>query len=81
MGKPTPHGSVVTCSTAHGCLVILENWLRPPLLYSTSQKSQKANIIEKAAVSFFGQQFVKRFALCYRTVVLSLLSVCDVGVL
>ena len=35
----------------------------------------------------FGQRFVKRFALCYRTVVLSVsmscpvLSVCDVGVL
>jgi len=32
---------------------------------------------------FFGQPFVKRFALCYRTVDLpvSVLSVCDVGVL
>jgi len=36
-------------------------------------------------LQFFGRPFVKRFALCYRTVVLSvvsvLLSVCDVGVL
>jgi len=31
--------------------------------------------------SIFGRPFVKRFALCYRTVVLSLLSVCNVGVL
>ena len=29
----------------------------------------------------FGRPFVKRFALCYRTVVLSVLSVCDVGAL
>jgi len=29
----------------------------------------------------FGRPLVKRFALCYRTVVLSVLSVCDVGVL
>jgi len=28
----------------------------------------------------FGRPFVKRFALCYRTVVLSVLSVCNVGV-
>ena len=31
--------------------------------------------------SVFGRPFVKRFALCYRTVVLSCLSVCNVGVL
>jgi len=30
---------------------------------------------------FFGRRIVKRFALCYRNVVLSCLSVCDVGVL
>ena len=30
---------------------------------------------------FFGRPFVKRFAVCYRTVVLSVLSVCNVGVL
>ena len=30
---------------------------------------------------FFGRPFIKRFALCYRTVVLSWLSVCNVGVL
>jgi len=31
--------------------------------------------------SIFGRLFVKQFALCYRTVVLSVcLSVCDVGV-
>ena len=29
----------------------------------------------------FGRPFVKRFALCYQTVVLFLLSICDVGVL
>jgi len=29
---------------------------------------------------FFGQPFVKRFALCYWTIVLSVLSVCDVVV-
>ena len=29
----------------------------------------------------FGQPFVKQFALCYRTIVLSCLSVCNVGVL
>jgi len=33
----------------------------------------------KSAV--FGRPFVKRFALCYRTVVLSVCAVCDVGVL
>jgi len=34
------------------------------------------------SVTFCGRPFVKRFALCYRTVVcLSVLSVCDVGVL
>jgi len=33
-------------------------------------------------VKIFGQPFVKRFGLCYRSVVcLSVLSVCDVGVL
>ena len=31
--------------------------------------------------SFFGRPFAKRFALCYRTVVLSVLSVCNVGLL
>jgi len=30
---------------------------------------------------FFGRPFVERFAICYRTVVLSCLSVCNVGVL
>jgi len=31
-------------------------------------------------VVFFGRLFIKRFALCYMTVVLSCLSVCNVGV-
>jgi len=31
--------------------------------------------------SFFGRPFVKRFALCYQTIVLSVCLVCDVGVL
>jgi len=30
---------------------------------------------------FIGRPFAKRFALCYRTVVCPVLSVCDVGVL
>ena len=33
------------------------------------------------AESIFGRPFVKRFAVCCRTVVLSVLSVCDVSVL
>ena len=43
------------------------------------------DIILDRRVFVFGRPFVKRFALCYRTVVLSvclyILSVCDVGVL
>jgi len=31
--------------------------------------------------SFFGRLFVKRFTLCYRTVVLSVCPICNVGVL
>jgi len=32
-------------------------------------------------ITIFGRPFVKRFAVCYRTVVCPVLSVCDVGVL
>jgi len=40
------------------------------------------NLIIKAVYKVFGRPFLKRFALCYRTVVvLSVLPVCDIGVL
>jgi len=38
-------------------------------------------ILLRFPLTIFGQPFGKRFALCYWTVVLSCLSVCDVGVL
>jgi len=47
------------------------------------QDAKKDAIISHlhSIAQFFGRPFVKRFALCYRSVDLSVLSVCDVGVL
>jgi len=41
-------------------------------------QGQSRNIKQNENCTIFGRPFVKQFALCYRTVVL---SVCDVGVL
>jgi len=50
----------------------------PCLLWPRSPISATAELL----LRFFGLPFIKRFALCYDTVVrLSILSVCDVGVL
>ena len=37
--------------------------------------------VYRASDTFFGRPFLKRFALCYRTVVCPVCPVCDVGVL
>jgi len=59
----------------------LRNFCRGRHLYSAVRPSRLAS----AHILVFGRPFVKRFALCYRTVVclscLPVLSVCDVGVL
>jgi len=39
------------------------------------------HVRDVAMATTFERPFVKRFALCYQTVVLHVLSVCDVGVL
>ena len=41
----------------------------------------KLNLLNCGTLPVFGRSFVKRFALCYRAVVLSLCPVCNVGVL
>jgi len=44
-------------------------------------QSQATKYISCILCQFFGRQFIKRFALSHRTVVLSVCPVCDVGVL
>ena len=38
-------------------------------------------VFGKTTLALVGRQFVKRFALCYKTIVLSVSPVCEVGVL
>ena len=62
---------------ATSCLSSLFEHSRPTGLITNTPKRAWSTSLRP----IFGRPFVKRFAVCYRTVVLSVLSVCDVGVL
>ena len=66
-----------------GCLLVVHYWadLQPVhgLQHSVNAKCQRVLVLALCLV--FGRPFVKRFALCYRTVVLSVCPLCNVGVL
>ena len=56
--------------------------LRPSVMHDWLQimRNDNTQVTTRQRI-VFGRPFVKRFALCYRTVVLPVLSVCNVGVL
>ena len=52
-----------------------------PFTHSEVRNNARTRVSACKVVVVFGRPFVKRFALCYRTVVLSVCPVCNVGVL
>jgi len=64
------------------CTIILSSSMEPSSFFSAiSASARKFCRHLSRLVLIFGRLFVKRFVLCYQSVVLSVPSVCNVGVL